>query len=1353
MAAPFRGGSELEERYQASDITRRFLPSSLRRDVVFDGDGFIDPSCPAMSFSELLHANARAIVIRGRPWLGKSYLFDAICGHEADLDLGAFVWSKQLQDHSQQGKLLPRQWDEWKDSDAQACWLIDSMDEGELVAPNLWNAIVEQIESLPEGSRSRLRVIAFSRAEQFLERFAGKMQALFGDGYIDVDLLEWGREDARQWTGDDQIFSETLQVVRKYGLQKVSALPAAFCYIKNNRKKDMTIKDVWRGVLMELLREKSSNPLRRRGANEHAEDRFTAAARVAAVMTFAGISEVCDGELDGIHQVDEFINIVDESDRRRRIAAKEAIQTAMFREGKRFAQKHVQEWMCAFGLQNVPLTRLKPLVTGEDGRIVARHYELLSLLTLVSEFGKEIQSWLVELEGGVPHSPDSNPYSLLEARLILDRLGDLADRSTTGLDIWTNKGFENLTVAGIGAELARRLSDRNTSEAQQAMLIDVALATDSREVVGQAIGIVCDGQCGIKLRKAATRLVCDLASNAELLELDAYTTLPSRSRIDKYTKATLIYHFLRRELWDIPKVAQHAMPLVPSGDTLDEPHVLFYRLTEDLTLPAAGAVVAFEVTQLKRRKDSSRRRDQTRHDLLDKALSLLIEAPEATTADLKSLVPLALAGWYDDFLTSFNFIPAIRKSRETRRSYVLQGYKLLGKGQLTHFGALHWFLAPEDVDWLLKHSLAFAKSSPELWTDLYGLSWSDSFVSHRELLRQFIERHRPGLTSILDQQRIEWQAKEEQRKAEGERRWQKPVPIPLVDAVNKTLERDPPVLQQQFWQLSCYCFGRDQWRPRALSGQWGDLSEEIRQRVLSLCREALHHCESTPIPDGSSFPTVVLYESWSFVAVLRQNDTGFKLTDELIRKWLPCSYFMWHESWNEVVFLCHEVSSTATEDVAIEAVHRELRSMRDGVSTAATNYPLQLWSPRFSSALCQIVQDAQFAEDGRAQLLKILTKNAPDAALAVLEQVIHGEPHGCFWTAALDGLLRLEPELAWPWLEDEFNRRGKSLFSELRCFYSDHRPVGLDRPAWTLDRLIKLARMIHQSFPIECDNSQAGIGTVDAEYVSVRWSICRLVFDRNGPGDRDALTALAQEFPILNSWIERQLQREATIAALEPSPYLPFEQVVRLLENADFHIIRNSADLHDALVDRLRQIGQQAPRFIEMLYLPGETSEKERRRHESALQAYVECRLNDILPGRITGQETTIRFHREAQGYFRSRTDILVSAPTIGRSWAEVVIEVKWSDNKDSKHGKVCNALREQLGEVYLLKEQRTHGIYLIGWIGNNVSWSKSAGRPPEKPTTIHTLEHAFRSQATLFTNENPAIRITPVVWDLQWVK
>ncbi len=206
---------------------------------------------------------------------------------------------------------------------------------------------------------------------------------------------------------------------------------------------------------------------------------------------------------------------------------------------------------------------------------------------------------------------------------------------------------------------------------------------------------------------------------------------------------------------------------------------------------------------------------------------------------------------------------------------------------------------------------------------------------------------------------------------------------------------------------------------------------------------------------------------------------------------------------------------------------------------------------------------------------------------------------------------------------------------------------------------------------------------------------------------------------------------------------------MKLLENASHRIVRDENDLLDVLFEELQIIGSEAGRHIEMLYLPDEIANGSKRRHESALQSYIECRLADRLPGRILDSGTQVSIHRERQVQFRERTDIEVTAPILRGGKATIVIEVKWSDNNDSERN-TSTALMDQLGDRYLLGDNKTHGIYFVGWNGRLCSWRKRGGNRP-KPANANSLTNAFRRQAKEYKERYSAIRIEPVVIDLEW--
>ena len=102
----------MDERRPQSNITRKFMPWSSHQDCKYDDDGFVDPFFGALSLEDLMRSESRAFLVRGRPWIGKSYLFDATCGQRNDLNLGTFFWMTQLQDHPQGKDIVPGTWNE-----------------------------------------------------------------------------------------------------------------------------------------------------------------------------------------------------------------------------------------------------------------------------------------------------------------------------------------------------------------------------------------------------------------------------------------------------------------------------------------------------------------------------------------------------------------------------------------------------------------------------------------------------------------------------------------------------------------------------------------------------------------------------------------------------------------------------------------------------------------------------------------------------------------------------------------------------------------------------------------------------------------------------------------------------------------------------------------------------------------------------------------------------------------------------------------------------------------------------------------------------------------------------------------
>jgi len=125
---------------------------------------------------------------------------------------------------------------------------------------------------------------------------------------------------------------------------------------------------------------------------------------------------------------------------------------------------------------------------------------------------------------------------------------------------------------------------------------------------------------------------------------------------------------------------------------------------------------------------------------------------------------------------------------------------------------------------------------------------------------------------------------------------------------------------------------------------------------------------------------------------------------------------------------------------------------------------------------------------------------------------------------------------------------------------------------------------------------------------------------------------------------------------------------------------------------------------------------------------------------------TQVVINREALAPKDQRVDIKIEAPTLGGGSATVVIELKWSDNSE-----VSTSLIEQLGAEYLVGQNLTHGIYLVGWSVRG-SWSdKAPGPKPPRPYTQAGFLASLCAQAAEYKNAQPSVEIIPKIIDLQW--
>ncbi len=308
---------------------------------------------------------------------------------------------------------------------------------------------------------------------------------------------------------------------------------------------------------------------------------------------------------------------------------------------------------------------------------------------------------------------------------------------------------------------------------------------------------------------------------------------------------------------------------------------------------------------------------------------------------------------------------------------------------------------------------------------------------------------------------------------------------------------------------------------------------------------------------------------------------------------------------------------------------------------------------------------------------------------------------------------------------------------------------------WPVERLEALGRILYEAFPTADDPDYSGAHWVTAEdeLRNTRGSVVAELLRREA-GGAEALARLANADVGLRQWLDNNQARRkasAAVAGLVAAksfvvPSIPTAEAVRLLDQADYRLVRSADDLLQAVCEVLRRIDRDIAADLPMLYSsPGlknsEASGSRKHLGEDAIQAYVRRRLTDLLPALIQGAEVVVV--REDQVRYRRRLDLRVVAPCLGgKETATVVLELKWSDNRETEAG-----LEVQLGRKYLLGEGLTHGVYLVAWCGH---WHrKGSGRQNDRIS----LESHLDSQVGRYCGQGPGkgLTIRPLVLGAEW--
>ena len=1358
---------------------RKFLRNGAEPEL--DRYGFLAPGQEAFDAVDLF--GFPQVLVLAPPWMGKTFVSKQMYAHfsksidsiSAEAPFGSFFHLVDFEPPYASDGTLPTWWEKWKDSNNRACLIADALDDDARNQGRGAAHILEAVKNLTSQERMRLSLIFFARETDLPKKLEDRLKEIYGgtgDGSgAEYRVVRLAPLDARSAEGlvGTSVFPKIRQLILENRLNAVAGFPAVLQSLARHLDDDvMGAAGIWKQVLTDLIKDKKADTVFR-SRQPDVSEQFRAAARVATILTFGDCDAVrTSSEESGQPSIDVLIPPDHARADALNIAGRAVLQSGIFRQslgGRQFVQRHVQQWLAAFGIEDLPLLRLRPLVTDSSGKVNPEHAGVLALLVKITK-DRAVRDWITEQHGGIPPRADTTPWDIHEILAILDRLQALSKSATWGLHFWNDEALSRLSTPGLGKELGKRISNRGLGRHERELLFDVARATAARDAVPSATDVLVNREEDRSIRQAAAILSLSLGNEFELARLGEFAKAATASDSADVNLKTLIAGWLfSRGIWDFATTYREMQNCGTAADSV------YWQLSNNLQLGDAKYVLGvFDLedflSNLATARDPKSYRLGNQSDLILKSMQIVADQEQIAESDLDLLFPIAVSMDRPEW-NNVNRPPVLQACGRTRVGRERLVDALIARTQRgTSF--VSWLSRPSlfavDIDWLLRRAEKYKSDHPWLWWWLLNIAALESTPAcDRDRVKSRALQVVPDiLQQFNDAAKRAEQTEREIRAQEEELKKQTfAETYQINDIVDHTIANADLSLAQKMDTLSWLCLVGAAFRPTNVLGQWEDLGEERQKLVLSVCASALVSLEPMPVPEGNSYPTKLIHEASCFFRLTQEPQSPLSINAELIRKWLPAAVSFLNEVDDPFLLRCHAAAPEATEDVVLNELRRNGRSSSSS-SFLIERLPREFWNNRFSTNTRKIICDKSYSMTTRYNLLAAMVVYAPVEAKPALTTWLESSDNS-ERLSAIDLWLCIDPDLAWSALEEVVTTQKKHAVLRLRSLIGRHAGLTAVLNGWRASLLQRLAEILLETFPPDSDPVREPMvvysHTDEDDFRALRASIPKLLLQRGAPEDLASLERLMdRSLEVKNSVNSMRANNAArhildSLGAVEAprrAGAIPVAMVARAIDSGVYRIVRTAEDLQCVLLEAIEKIAVDAREHLSLLYSPRKARISDgnptvqKPLQEDALQAYFYCRLSDRLAGQVLSDATKVILTREALSTGDRRTDIKVQAPTVDGNIVAVVIELKRSTNRD-----VSTSLRTQLVDQYLTGEGLTHGIYLIGWCGT-ARWSRSLKPRPAK-CDIPNWRSALKSQARAASAENPNVSVEPIIVDLTW--
>ncbi len=663
-------------------------------------------------------------------------------------------------------------------------------------------------------------------------------------------------------------------------------------------------------------------------------------------------------------------------------------------------------------------------------------------------------------------------------------------------------------------------------------------------------------------------------------------------------------------------------------------------------------------------------------------------------------------------------------------------------------------VSPQDLPWLLEQ-LRLA-TSPVLQENLSHLIAYVFYPDNSGQVESVIETAQgcPILAVVLRQ----WcgsvdldseQAKKGREEVLQQRTWreeadrrQRPTPLvpPPAERIVSLLDRFDSGDLDAWWQALYWMQLEDNGQNsgkyyridiRELPG-WQKASEPTRQRLLKAAHRYVQQRQANP---DECFPTENVEYRYATAAIrallLLANEARSdfdQLSPEVWLRWIPailrCLFVDEMHECRLLVTKSFEKAPRETTTWTIKAI--DFQNSSDSHLRILQQLPT-VWTPNLGAALLARLKHGGLKPVCTSQLLTAVIEHNASGAIQYARSLIPAraprDEHRRFM--ALDAarlLMRYGERGDWLRIQrliDKSPSFGRGLIEGLTNGYDfGGAPILGMLSQNDVARLYEW--MTYQYFPKNASRHQSNRTLAPAHRIEFLYtSLVSLLVDNSSQDGCNTLRRLTRRFP--NDPLLRRALHQAREQMRRQTWRPPtVSQLFELAASRKGRLVQSDGQLFEVTLESISrfQTKLQGKRPLARLLWAGD-----RPKPEGDLSDWLEDQLSDLTSrGIVIGREVKV--------HHLSRLDLRIDAVAKGPghenySTVQVIIEVKGCWHRELK-----TAMKTQLLDSYLAKNDCRHGIYLVGWFLCEAWTGKNPTRTAVKFPTIERLNQFLQKQA-----------------------